>query len=217
MRVVVAEDDVLLREGIVRVLRDGGFEVVGAVGDADALLDARRRASRPTSRSSTSGCRRPTPTRGCVAAETLLRARSGRPGRGPVAGRRAGPRRAPARRRAGRGRLPAQGAGRGRRRPARRDRAGRPRRHGDRSGGRRRARRRGVGRATRSTSSRRASARCSGSWPRAARTGRSRRRLVVGDKTVETHVASIFSKLGLEERPDDHRRVLAVLTWLRRT
>jgi DNA-binding NarL/FixJ family response regulator len=39
--------------------------------------------------------------------------------------------------------------------------------------------------------------------------------LVIGDKTVETHVASIFSKLALEEAPDDHRRVLAVLTWLR--
>ena len=50
--------------------------------------------------------------------------------------------------------------------------------------------------------------------------GRSNRaiasRLVVGDKTVETHVASILSKLGLEEAPDDHRRVLAVLSWLRR-
>ena len=50
--------------------------------------------------------------------------------------------------------------------------------------------------------------------------GRSNRaiasRLIVGDKTVETHVASILSKLGLEEAPDDHRRVLAVLSWLRR-
>jgi DNA-binding NarL/FixJ family response regulator len=38
LRVVVGEDDVLLREGIVRLLREGGFEVVGQAGDADELL-----------------------------------------------------------------------------------------------------------------------------------------------------------------------------------
>jgi DNA-binding CsgD family transcriptional regulator len=40
-------------------------------------------------------------------------------------------------------------------------------------------------------------------------------RLVVTLKTVETHVANIFSKLALEPEPDGHRRVLAVHTYLR--
>jgi DNA-binding NarL/FixJ family response regulator len=40
MRVVIAEDSVLLREGLVRLLADGGFEVVAAVGDGDALVAA---------------------------------------------------------------------------------------------------------------------------------------------------------------------------------
>jgi DNA-binding NarL/FixJ family response regulator len=40
-------------------------------------------------------------------------------------------------------------------------------------------------------------------------------RLVVADRTVEAHMASIFSKLDLGESPDQHRRVLAVLTLLR--
>ena len=40
-------------------------------------------------------------------------------------------------------------------------------------------------------------------------------RLVVTDRTVETHMTTIFSKLGLEGGPDQHRRVLAVLTLLR--
>jgi DNA-binding NarL/FixJ family response regulator len=39
-------------------------------------------------------------------------------------------------------------------------------------------------------------------------------RLWLTDRTVETHVTSILSKLGLHESADEHRRVLAVLTWL---
>ncbi|MEU1309222.1 response regulator transcription factor [Streptomyces cinnamoneus] len=39
-------------------------------------------------------------------------------------------------------------------------------------------------------------------------------RLVVGGKTVETHVRNIFTKLGLEPSLTDHRRVLAVLMHL---
>jgi DNA-binding NarL/FixJ family response regulator len=40
-------------------------------------------------------------------------------------------------------------------------------------------------------------------------------KLVVSPKTVETHVNGIFLKLGLMPAPDEHRRVLAVLTFLR--
>jgi DNA-binding NarL/FixJ family response regulator len=38
LRVVIAEDDVLLRAGICRLLEDAGFEVVAQAGDADDLL-----------------------------------------------------------------------------------------------------------------------------------------------------------------------------------
>jgi DNA-binding NarL/FixJ family response regulator len=38
--------------------------------------------------------------------------------------------------------------------------------------------------------------------------------LVITERAVEKHVTSIFAKLGLRGSPDDHRRVLAVLTYL---
>jgi DNA-binding NarL/FixJ family response regulator len=40
MRVVLAEDSVLLREGLVRLLGEYGAEVVAAVGDGEALVAA---------------------------------------------------------------------------------------------------------------------------------------------------------------------------------
>jgi DNA-binding NarL/FixJ family response regulator len=39
--------------------------------------------------------------------------------------------------------------------------------------------------------------------------------LFISARTVESHVSSIFSKLGLVPSPEDDRRVLAVLTYLR--
>ena len=42
------------------------------------------------------------------------------------------------------------------------------------------------------------------------------RHLFVTERTVEGHVTQIFLKLGVHEDPDSHRRVLVVLTYLRR-
>ncbi len=38
---------------------------------------------------------------------------------------------------------------------------------------------------------------------------------MITERAVEKHVTSIFSKLDLTATPGDHRRVLAVLTYLK--
>jgi DNA-binding NarL/FixJ family response regulator len=49
--------------------------------------------------------------------------------------------------------------------------------------------------------------------------GRSNRaigeRLFLSPKTVEAHISTIFSKLGILDTPDDNRRILSVLAYLR--
>jgi DNA-binding NarL/FixJ family response regulator len=40
-------------------------------------------------------------------------------------------------------------------------------------------------------------------------------RMILSERTVEAHVTQIFQKLGLINSTDQHRRVLAVLAFLR--
>jgi len=50
--------------------------------------------------------------------------------------------------------------------------------------------------------------------------GRSNRAIAectaVSERTIESHITSVFGKLGVSPSADDHRRVLAVLAFLRR-
>lgn len=39
--------------------------------------------------------------------------------------------------------------------------------------------------------------------------------LYLGERTVEAHISTIFTKLALAPQPEDHRRVLAVIAYLR--
>jgi DNA-binding NarL/FixJ family response regulator len=47
LRVVIGEDDVLLREGIIRLLAEGGFEVAAQAGDAEDFLRMELRSRNP--------------------------------------------------------------------------------------------------------------------------------------------------------------------------
>ena len=62
MRVVVAEDLSLLRDGLTRMFDAYGFEVVAALEDGSGLRSGWS-SSAPTSPSSTCASRRPSPTR----------------------------------------------------------------------------------------------------------------------------------------------------------
>ena len=108
MRVVIAEDLALLRDGLIRLLRDTGFEVAAAVEDPDALPGRRRGAPARRLRG-----------RRAAAADVHRRGRARRAGGAPpdpgaadpdpLPVRRADVRRRAVRRRPRRRRLPAQG------------------------------------------------------------------------------------------------------------
>jgi DNA-binding NarL/FixJ family response regulator len=42
LRVVIADDDVLLRQGLAALLREGGYDVVGEATDAESLIELAR-------------------------------------------------------------------------------------------------------------------------------------------------------------------------------
>jgi DNA-binding NarL/FixJ family response regulator len=213
MRVVIADDAVLLREGIVRLLRDADVEVVGAVGDATSLLEI---AGRARADLAIVDIRMPPSyvDEGLVAAETLL----GADPPTPVLVLAQAVESTHAVRLLGRGR---GGVG-----YLLKDRVARVDELVDAV--RRVAaggtvidpavvailveRRQTYDRLIELTDRERdvLALMAEGRSNRAIATA-----LDIGDKTVETHVARIFSKLGLEEDLDDNRRVLAVLTWLR--
>ncbi len=213
MRVVVADDSVLLREGLVRLLEEADFEVVAQAGDADDLL-RKVRAHKPDL--ALVDVRMP-PTH---TDEGLRAAREIRAELPEVSVlvlsqdvEEANVERAVRRQRRG-ARLPAQGPDR------------RPRHvHRGSEAGRRTAARRSIPRSSRSCSAAAAT-----EDPLEALSPREREvleqmaegrsnaaiaeKLVITDRAVEKHVGSIFSKLDLAAAPEDHRRVLAVLRFL---
>ncbi len=72
-RVAIAEDSLLVREGLGRILRDSGFDVVGAAAKVEELLELVERA-RPDVGSSTSAYRPTTATRACAPPPRFARA-----------------------------------------------------------------------------------------------------------------------------------------------
>ena len=77
MRAVIVEDLALLREGIVALLREHDVDVVAQAEDGPRACCGSSPATSPTSRSSTSACRRRSPTRALRAA---IEARRRQPG-----------------------------------------------------------------------------------------------------------------------------------------
>lgn len=216
LRVVIAEDSVLLREGLIRLLTDRGLEVVAGVGDGEALIRTVHELAKDEALPDVvvADVRMP-PThtdegvRACGAARQLPGAR-------------------------GAGALPARGAAVRRRAAGRstrgvgyllKDRVAEVREFVDAV-----VRVAGGGTALdpevvqQLLSRSRKGDVLAGLTPREREVlalmaeGRTNaavaKQLVVSHGAVEKHVSNIFLKLGLAQSPEDHRRVLAVLTYL---
>ena len=215
MRVVIADDAVLFREGSARVLQAAGIEVAAQVGDAEELLARVRATTRRPRLWSTSACPRPTPPRAWRRPRRIRAEHPRGRGAGAVAVRRAAPRhRAPPGRRRRR-RLPTQG----------------PRRRRAVSWSTPCAASPPAGRSSTPRWSPNSSADRRTPRPPPELTEREREvltlmaegrsnqaiaeRLFLSPKTVEAHVHSIHPQARPAASPDDHRRVLAVLAFLR--
>ncbi len=214
MRVVLADDAMILREGLSRLLQEAGFDVVGQAGDADELLQFVQR-ERPDV--AIVDIRMP-PTHtdeGLRAAKTIRE-------RWPTVGvlilsQHVNSRYAleSALDRQRRDRLSAQ---RTRVRSRRAHDQRQPRRTGRlgaRLGG---CRRSSVGRPRRSDNPLEQLTEREREVLALIAEGRSNRaiaeRLFVSEHTVEKHIKNIFGALRLPQSIDDHRRVLAVVTYL---
>ena len=213
MRAVMAEDSVLLRAGLERLLADADIETVGAVDDAEGLLREVERLQAAGNVCIVDVRMPPTYTDEGVRAALGSAAgiRTAHPG--AVAVRRGALRRRPDRWPYPRPRLPVEGPRGGRRGVPRRGPPGRRR-----------------GTALDPEVVAQLLVRSRQRDPLASLTPRERevlglmaegrsnaaisRQLVISAGAVEKHVSSVFVKLGLEPGPEDHRRVLAVLRYL---
>ena len=210
MRLVVGEDQALLREGLVRLFRDAGHEVVAAVGDGDRVRGA---VSEHAPDLAVVDVRMP-PTftdEGLRAARWIRDAHPEVGVLGALAARR---------RRRGRRpglavglRLPAQGQGAGRRRFH----------HRLGAGGVRwivldpkvvETLLAGEGDPDPEGAISRQARRCSGSMAEGLSNAGIAARLVLTERTVESHVRGVLAKLDVPAQDDGHRLVLAVLSYL---